>query len=114
MSATFFPSIDNRIDRSVPKFGARCTITRPIFPLGIGLGVGLGLPKSLGNACALLAPTRIAHAKTKITNALGKKFIAPNLSRCLLVFYFETRRRSHPLSLRRQRTGRFLHRPPQQ
>ena len=66
-------------------------MTRPIFPLGIGLGVGLGLPKSLGNACALLAPTRIAHAKTKITNALGKKFIAPNLSRCPLVFYFETR-----------------------
>src|SRR5216683_1527895 len=30
MSATFFPSINNRMDRSVPKFGARCTINRPV------------------------------------------------------------------------------------
>src|SRR2546426_12271781 len=82
MSPAFFPSINNRMDRSVPKFGARCTITRPTFPLGTGLGVGLGLPKSLGNACASLAvTTKIAQATVTPTNALGNKFIAPNLSR---------------------------------
>jgi hypothetical protein len=65
MSAARFPSIDNRIKRSLPKFGARCTIKRPPFPLGIGAGVGLGFPKSLGNACASVGATKIAHAEAK-------------------------------------------------
>src|SRR5712671_5461591 len=64
MSAARFPSIDNRRKRSLPKFGARCTIKRPPFPLGIGGGADLGFPKSLGNACALLA----ARAKTALVN----------------------------------------------
>lgn len=42
MLATRFPSIDNRMKRSLPKFGARCTINRAVFPLGVGLGVGRG------------------------------------------------------------------------
>ena len=41
MSATRLPSIDNRIERSVPKLAARCTIKRPLFD-GIGVGVGRG------------------------------------------------------------------------
>lgn len=42
MFATCFPSINNRMKRSLPKFGARCTISRAVFPLGIGVGVGRG------------------------------------------------------------------------
>jgi len=42
MSATRFPSIDNRMKRSLPKFGARCTINRAVLPVGVGVGVARG------------------------------------------------------------------------
>jgi two-component system chemotaxis response regulator CheY len=40
MSETRFPSIDNRMKRSLPKFGERCTINRAVFPVGVGVGRG--------------------------------------------------------------------------
>src|SRR5713101_4041792 len=71
MSATFFPSINNRMDRSVPKFGARCTINRPV-----------GCP--LLDVVASVAETRTAKTAAALKKSLGKTFIAPNLSRCRL------------------------------
>lgn len=50
MLATCFPSIDNRMNRSLPKFGARCTINRAVFPLGVGAGVGRGLASAVAIA----------------------------------------------------------------
>src|ERR1700719_2541175 len=61
MSATRFPSIDNRMKRSLPKVGVRWTINRAVFPVGVGLGVGRG------RACAdgAVAATAIAAIKNK-------------------------------------------------
>jgi len=47
MSAAFFPSIHSRIDKSVPKFGARCTINRAVGPFGVGVGVGRAFASTL-------------------------------------------------------------------
>src|SRR3982750_3548230 len=55
MFATRLPSTDNRIDKSVPKFGARCTINRPIGPFGVGAGV------ARGRACMSATDASIAH-----------------------------------------------------
>jgi hypothetical protein len=40
MSAARFPSMTNRMDKSLPKFGARCTIKRPTLPVGVAVGRG--------------------------------------------------------------------------
>jgi hypothetical protein len=50
MFATRVPSIDNRMKRSLPKFGARCTINRAVFPLGVGVGVGRGFASLIATA----------------------------------------------------------------
>lgn len=71
MSATGFPSIDNRTNRSLPKFGDRCTINRPVGPLGIGVGVGFGL--ALASVAQL--ETTIALTKTKMHEILPMKFL---------------------------------------
>ncbi len=36
--------------RSLPKFGARCTINRAVFPLGVGMGVGRGFASLIATA----------------------------------------------------------------
>jgi hypothetical protein len=45
--------------RSLPKFGARCTINRAVFPVGVGFGAGVG--RGLASLAA------IATTKTKTT-----------------------------------------------
>src|SRR5213594_1797463 len=89
MSATFFPSINNRMDRSVPKFGARCTINRPVgCPLLDVVGPpwdGVAVATVAGaRAFASVAETRTAQTAAALKKSLGKTFIAPNLSRCRL------------------------------
>jgi hypothetical protein len=54
--------------RSLPKFGARWTIIRPIFPLGVGTGVGRG------RACASGATLSSTHDTTSTKMKL--RFIA--------------------------------------
>src|SRR6266446_4303820 len=82
MSATFFPSINNRMDRSVPKFGARCTINRPV---GCPLVDVVGPPwDGVAVATVSVAETRTAQTAAALKKSLGKTFIAPNLSRCRL------------------------------
>src|SRR6266404_9047866 len=50
MSAVFFPSINNRIDKSVPKFGARWTINRPVArALVFGAGVGVARDRAFAS-----------------------------------------------------------------
>src|SRR5713101_320363 len=89
MSATFFPSINNRMDRSVPKFGARCTINRPVgCPLLDVVGPpwdGVAVATvARARAFASIAETRTAQTAAALKKSLGKTFIAPNLSRCRL------------------------------
>src|SRR5438309_211121 len=64
MSATFFPSINNRMDRSVPKFGARCTINRPV---GCPLGDVVGPPWD-GVAVPTVSVAETRTAKTAAEN----------------------------------------------
>src|SRR5207249_8525741 len=73
MSATFLPSIDNRMERSVPKFGTRCTITRPVgCPLLDGVGVGVARLLAFASA----TQTKIAHASATPTKRLVRKFMS--------------------------------------
>jgi hypothetical protein len=58
MSPTRFPSIDNRMKRSLPKFGARCTINRAVFPLGVGAGVGVGRALAFWIAPSINSPAQ--------------------------------------------------------
>src|SRR4051812_310698 len=65
MFAVFFPSSDNCKTRFVPKFGARCTISRAAgFDLDFGLDVDAGVAPS----AALPHPqwTNITVAQTSI------------------------------------------------
>src|SRR5262249_35305714 len=58
MLATCFPSINNRMKRSLPKFGARCTINRAVLPLGFGAGVGRRRASVLVNTARKTASPR--------------------------------------------------------
>src|SRR5256885_3169508 len=74
MSAARFPSINNRMKRSLPKFGVRCTISRPTFPLGAVGCAGFGFPKSLGKAFVSVGETKIAHTTATPSKRLVRKF----------------------------------------